>query len=98
MSRPPRQAWDDETPWLATGVGIPDLVRLAHAVPDAFPGGAPLSVDEAVEAARGTWLASALAAGGRVRAAPAGALAARRARRYCTGITSAWTSGPAGRR
>lgn len=35
-------------PWLATGVGIPDLVRLAHAVPDAFPDGAPLSVDEAV--------------------------------------------------
>ena len=60
LSLPPRQAWDDETPWLATGVGIPDLVRLAHAVPDAFPGGAPLSVDEAVEAARGTWLASAL--------------------------------------
>ena len=60
LSRPPREAWDDETPWLATGVGIPDLVRLAHAVPDAFPGGAPLSVDEAVEAARGTWLASAL--------------------------------------
>ena len=61
LSRPPRGAWDDETPWLATGVGIPDLVRLAHAVPDAFPGGAPLSVDEAVEAARGTWLAPALA-------------------------------------
>jgi energy-coupling factor transport system ATP-binding protein len=60
LSRPPRAAWDDETPWLAAGVGIPDLVRLAHAVPDAFPGGAPLSVDEAVEAARGTWLAPAL--------------------------------------
>ena len=71
LSRPPRGAWDDEAPWLATGVGIPDLVRLAHAVPDAFPGGAPLSVDEAVEAARGTWLASGARSGRPRRGPPA---------------------------
>jgi energy-coupling factor transport system ATP-binding protein len=61
MDRPPRGAWDDPGPWLATGVGIPDVVRLAQAVPDAFPGGAPLSVDEAVADLRGGWFEAALA-------------------------------------
>ncbi|HEX9554031.1 MAG TPA: ABC transporter ATP-binding protein, partial [Streptosporangiaceae bacterium] len=37
LDRPPRGAWDDIEPWTATGVGIPDVVRLARAVPDAFP-------------------------------------------------------------
>jgi energy-coupling factor transport system ATP-binding protein len=76
LSHPPRGAWDDEAPWRATGVGIPDLVRLAHAVPDAFPAGAPLSVDEAVEAVGDTWfglaLSSAAAARAPVIAEPAG--------------------------
>jgi len=61
LDRPPRGAWDDPAPWIATGVGIPDLVRLAHALPDAFPGEAPLSVDEAVATLRGGWFATALA-------------------------------------
>jgi energy-coupling factor transporter ATP-binding protein EcfA2 len=61
MDRPPRGAWDDPAPWTATGVGIPDVVRLARAVPDAFPDGAPLSVHEAVAALRGGWFAAALA-------------------------------------
>jgi len=43
LDRPPRGAWDDQGPWTATGVGTPDVVRLAAALPDAFPGGAPLS-------------------------------------------------------
>jgi energy-coupling factor transporter ATP-binding protein EcfA2 len=61
LDRPPRGAWDDEAPWIGTGVGIPDVVRLAHAVPGAFPAGAPLSVDEAVDALRDSWFVPALA-------------------------------------
>ncbi len=56
----PREAWQDESPWLTTGVGVPDLVRLAHALPRAFGGRVPLSVDEAVGAVRDTWFVPAL--------------------------------------
>ncbi len=85
---PPRQAWADAARWLATGVGIPDLVRLAHAVPDAFPGGAPLSVDEAVERGpRDAGWRRALERAGRRWPARAASVrptaAAARARRYC---------------
>jgi energy-coupling factor transport system ATP-binding protein len=66
-------AWADRGPWLATGVGIPDVVRLAHAVPDAFPDGLPLSVEEAVGALGDTWFPAALAAAVAERA-PAPAL------------------------
>jgi energy-coupling factor transport system ATP-binding protein len=69
LDRPPRGAWDDPAPWVATGVGIPDLVRLAHALPDAFPGEAPLSVDEAVATLRGSWFAAALASSAQDRKA-----------------------------
>jgi energy-coupling factor transport system ATP-binding protein len=62
LDQPPRQAWSDPAPWLATGAGIPDLVRLAHHVPGAFPAGPALSAEEAVEAVTGTWFAAALAA------------------------------------
>ncbi len=77
LDRPPRGAWDDEALWCATGVGIPDMVRLAHAVPDAFPAGAPLSVDEALDALRDSWFVPALARAAAAReevarAAPAG--------------------------
>jgi energy-coupling factor transport system ATP-binding protein len=72
LDRPPRGAWDDQAPWIATGVGIPDLVRLAHAVPDAFPGEAPLSVDEAVATLRGGWFAAALASSAHDRRAAKG--------------------------
>ena len=61
FDRPPHGAWDDPSPWLATGVGIPDVVRLARAVPGAFANGAPLSVDEAVADLRGGWFEAALA-------------------------------------
>src|SRR5579859_5740791 len=73
LDRPPRAALDDTRPWIATGVGIPDVVRLAHALPDAFPAGVPLSVEEAAGALRGGWLEAALAshAAGRRKAAGA---------------------------
>src|SRR6266567_2606851 len=53
------------------------MVRLAHAVPDAFPAGAPLSVDEALDALRDSWFVPALARAAAAReevarAAPAG--------------------------
>jgi len=67
---PPREAWADPVLWGRIGVGIPDMVRLAHALPDAFPGPLPLSVPEAASQARETWLVPALAqaAAARVRA------------------------------
>jgi energy-coupling factor transport system ATP-binding protein len=68
LDQPPREAWSDPAPWLATGAGIPDLVRLAHFVPGAFPAGPALSAEEAVEAVRGTWFAAALAAAAADRA------------------------------
>jgi energy-coupling factor transporter ATP-binding protein EcfA2 len=61
LDQPPRDAWADETPWSRTGVAVPDLVRLGHAVPGAFPAGAPLSVEGAVSALRGGWFAAGLA-------------------------------------
>src|ERR1039458_1730251 len=61
LDRPPRGAWDDQEPWTTTGVGVPDLVRLAAALPDTFPGSAPLSVEEAVAALEDTWFPAALA-------------------------------------
>jgi energy-coupling factor transport system ATP-binding protein len=61
LDRPPRVAWDDTGPWTATGVGIPDVVRLAAALPDAFAAGVPLSVEEATGALRGGWIEAALA-------------------------------------
>jgi energy-coupling factor transport system ATP-binding protein len=71
LDRPPRQGWSDPGPWLATGVGIPDVVRLAQAVPEAFPAGLPLSVDEAVDALRDTGFAAALAGAAAQRGAAA---------------------------
>ena len=61
LDRPPRGAWDDMTPWRATGVGIPDMVALARAVPDAFGAQIPLSVEAAALALRDTWFVPALA-------------------------------------
>jgi energy-coupling factor transport system ATP-binding protein len=60
LDQPPRQAWADQGRWVGLGVGVPDMVRLAHALPDAFPGPLPLSVDEAVDQAQDGWLAGAL--------------------------------------
>jgi energy-coupling factor transporter ATP-binding protein EcfA2 len=69
LDQPPRAAWADPGPWLATGVGIPDMVRLAHLVPGAFGAGPPpLSVEEAAGALRGTWFETGLAAAAAQRA------------------------------
>jgi energy-coupling factor transport system ATP-binding protein len=62
LDQPPRTAGAERGPWLATRVGIPDTVRLAHAVPEAFGSALPLSVEEAAEAVRDTWFPAALAA------------------------------------
>ncbi len=75
LDRPPRGAWDDQEPWTTTGVGVPDVVRLAAALPDAFPGGTPLSVEEAVSALQDTWFPAALARCGADRRARAAAAA-----------------------
>jgi energy-coupling factor transporter ATP-binding protein EcfA2 len=72
LDQPPRAAWAQSDPWLASGVGIPDTVRLAHAVPGAFGAAVPLSVEEAVEALAGTWFEAALAAAAAERAGSAG--------------------------
>jgi energy-coupling factor transport system ATP-binding protein len=72
LDQPPHVAWADSAPWRATGVGIPDMIRLAHAVPGAFPAGLPLSVEEAAGALRGTWFEAALAAAAAERGATAG--------------------------
>ncbi len=61
LDRPPRQAWSDQARWAGIGVGIPDVVRLAHALPDVFTGPLPLSVEDATEQLRDTWVVPALA-------------------------------------
>jgi energy-coupling factor transporter ATP-binding protein EcfA2 len=62
LDKPPRAAWAERSPWLAAGVGIPDMIRLAHAVPEAFGSLLPLSVEEAAGALKDTWFEAALAA------------------------------------
>jgi len=62
LDQPPRAAWAEPGPWRAAGVGIPDMVRLAHAVPGAFGSRLPLSVVEAADAVKDTWFETALAA------------------------------------
>jgi energy-coupling factor transport system ATP-binding protein len=68
IDEPPRSAWADQSRWASIGVGVPDVVRLAHALPDAFTGALPLSVEQAVEQARETWLVPALAQAAAARA------------------------------
>jgi energy-coupling factor transporter ATP-binding protein EcfA2 len=72
LDQPPHAAWAQSDPWQAAGVGIPETVRLAHAVPEAFPAGLPLSVEEATAALRGTWFEAALAAAAAERRAGGG--------------------------
>ena len=61
LDQPPRNAWRDPAAWARIGVGVPDMVRLAHALPDAFPAGLPLSVEEAAGQLAGGWVGPALA-------------------------------------
>jgi energy-coupling factor transport system ATP-binding protein len=67
LDQPPRIAWAERGPWLATGVGIPDMVRLAHAVPEAFAGKIPLSVEDATAVLKDTWFEAALSAAASAR-------------------------------
>ena len=68
IDQPPRVAWADPARWAAIGVGVPDLVRLAHALPGAFPGPVPLSVDEALYDLSESWLVPALTQAATARA------------------------------
>jgi energy-coupling factor transport system ATP-binding protein len=104
LDRSPRAAWAEHGPWLAAGVGIPDIVRLAHAVPGAFVSRLPLSVEEAVADVRGTWFTGALAAAAAERAlaqpaaaaAPAPAAAAAAPPVLCwDGVSVEFNSTPA---
>jgi energy-coupling factor transport system ATP-binding protein len=61
LDEPPRVAWSDPAIWARTGVGVPDMVQLAHLLPDAFPAGIALSAEEAVEQLADSWLVPALA-------------------------------------
>jgi energy-coupling factor transport system ATP-binding protein len=72
MDQPPRAAWAEPGRWRTAGVGIPDMVRLAHAVPEAFGSGLPLSVGEAADAVKDTWFEAALAAAAAERGMAAG--------------------------
>jgi energy-coupling factor transporter ATP-binding protein EcfA2 len=72
LDQPPRAAWADGRPWLATGVGIPDMIRLAQAVPEPFGSVLPLSVAEAADTVQDTWFPAALAAAAADRASGAG--------------------------
>jgi energy-coupling factor transport system ATP-binding protein len=78
LDQPPRAAWAEPGPWRATGVGIPDMVRLAHAVPEAFGSRLPLSLQEATDAVKDTWFEAALAAAAAERRSGAGQPAGRR--------------------
>ena len=72
LDQPPRVAWAERGPWQATGVGIPDMVQLAHAVPEAFGARLPLSLQEAADAVKDTWFETALAAAATERRSAAG--------------------------
>jgi energy-coupling factor transport system ATP-binding protein len=54
LDAPPREAFADLAPWQRLGVAVPQMVQLAHELPDAFVHGLPLSVDEAYEVLRDT--------------------------------------------
>lgn len=73
LDQPPRQAWADQARWASIGVGVPDVVRLAHALPRVFTGELPLSVEEAADQARDSWLVPALAQAAVARAAASAA-------------------------
>jgi energy-coupling factor transporter ATP-binding protein EcfA2 len=61
LDQPPRVAWADPAIWAKTGVGVPDIVQLGHLLPDAFPAGIALSVEEAADQLADSWLVPALA-------------------------------------
>jgi len=60
VDAPPRNAFHDIPLWDNLGVSVPQIVRLARAIPDVFQGETPLSVDEAYNALSDTPLAQSL--------------------------------------
>ncbi len=54
VDAPPRRAFADLTLWQRLGVSAPQVIQLAHALPDVFGQAIPLSVAEAYDALRGT--------------------------------------------
>ncbi len=60
VDAPPRNAFTDIPLWDNLGVSVPQIVRLARAIPDVFHGETPLSVDEAYDALSSTPLAESL--------------------------------------
>ncbi|GER92108.1 ABC transporter ATP-binding protein [Dictyobacter vulcani] len=60
VDAPARAAFSNLEPWQRLGVAIPQMVTLAHALPDVFQSTLPLSVDEAYAALRNTAYAQAL--------------------------------------
>jgi energy-coupling factor transport system ATP-binding protein len=71
LDQPPKAAWADPVIWARTGVGVPDVVQLARALPDAFGGVIPLSVDDAAVQLADSWLVPALAQAAAARASVA---------------------------
>jgi energy-coupling factor transport system ATP-binding protein len=71
VDQPPKVAWADSAVWARTGVGVPDVVQLAQALPDAFGGSIPLSVEEAAGQLADSWLVPALAQAATARASDA---------------------------
>ncbi|MDB5085429.1 MAG: ATPase component of various ABC-type transport system with duplicated ATPase domain [Bacilli bacterium] len=60
IDSPPRQAFQNPQLWNQLGVSVPEIVQLAVALPDVFPGNLPLSVEEAYNTLRGTEHAQAI--------------------------------------
>ena len=60
VDAPPRMAFNDIPLWDALGVSVPQMVRLARAMPNVFAGTTPLSVDEAYDALASTPFAQVL--------------------------------------
>lgn len=64
VDQPPRKAFDDAESWDRLGVSVPEMVRVGRALPEAFQGSTPLSVDEACDGLRGTFYAKLLSRNG----------------------------------
>lgn len=62
LDAPTRAAFTDPDCWDDLGVAVPEMVRLARALPRYFPGPVPLSVEQAHQALAGSPAAAALTA------------------------------------
>jgi energy-coupling factor transporter ATP-binding protein EcfA2 len=65
VDAPSREAFDNLSLWDSLGVAVPQMVRLAKRLPAVYGEAVPLSVEEAVEALRGTDYESRLIAYGK---------------------------------